>query len=116
MVLVHAVRFSEVTGLFVSGRSWRRSAGRGSVWGLVINRSNFPLCCRETAADTRTIPDPLYEKFNKTDSLDAYRNTEKERGSNPKTRAHLPIQPRNTAPFLVRWTAAGAEDGACWSS
>ena len=72
---VHAVRFSEVTGLFVSGRSWRRSAGRGSVWGLVINRSNFPLCCRETAADTRTIPDPLYEKFNKTDSLDAYRNT-----------------------------------------
>ena len=33
-----------MTGLFVSGRSWRRSAGRGSIWGLVINRSNFPLC------------------------------------------------------------------------
>ena len=35
-----------MTGLFVSGRSWRRSAGRGSIWGLVINRSNFPLCER----------------------------------------------------------------------
>ena len=33
-----------MTGLFVSGRSWRRSAGRGSIWGLVINRSNSPLC------------------------------------------------------------------------
>ena len=33
-----------MTGLFVSRRSWRRSAGRGSIWGLVINRSNFPLC------------------------------------------------------------------------
>ena len=41
----------------------------------------------------------------------------KERGSNPHENPRaLPIGSRNTAPFLVRWTAAGGEDGACWSS